>query len=105
MTTLTVIARLQTRFGGFFFASSKYEVTIYFDGPRTKFGRSTRSWTFEEWRECVRTPIDDNDVPMPAPHVSELVATKQFRTRAGALCWAVLKCEGLANIKADVRPI
>jgi hypothetical protein len=107
MTSAELLTKIQTRFGGFFSAQRKYEVTIYFEGPRTRFARSTSNWLFEEWRDCVRTPIDSPNQPhhMPPPHASETVATKCFRTRTAALVWALMRCEGFQNIKADVRTL
>lgn len=102
---IAAIENLQTRFGELFFVRKKYEVTIYFDGPNTKFGRSSRDWQFEEFRECVRSPLVIGEKPMPPPHASEWVASKQFRTRYCARIWALSKCDGMTNLKADVRPL
>lgn len=88
-------------------ARAKYEVIIYFDGPRTKWDRSARNWQYEEHHGGVRVALLMSDGLMPEPHGDDILQRKLFRFDWLARAWifARLKDFDHSKIVGEVRPL
>jgi hypothetical protein len=87
----------------------RFEAIIYFDGPRTKFRRSKRHWSFKEERaRGLRIPIEDSSIGfMPYPDEEETICTREFKSFSVACGWVRGRLNGFDHEKivGEVRPL
>lgn len=88
-------------------APKKYEALIYFDGPRTKWTRSQKNWTYEEREGGLRIPISNDGQCMPKPADEETLQVRRFRFRWFAVAWVIARLKGFdhSKIVGEIRTI
>lgn len=83
------------------------EAIIYLDGPRTKWGRSSRNWQYEEHQGGLRVVLTSSDGAMPEPHVEEIIQRRTFRFSFSARVWVLSRLRGFDHTKivGEVRSL
>jgi hypothetical protein len=89
-------------------ARPRFVAIIYFDGPRTKFGRSRINWLFEDRSRGLRIPIPHETAGlMPEPHRDETICRREFRNHSVACGWVRGRLNGFDHEKivGEVRSL
>ena len=84
----------------------RIESIIYFDGPLTKWTRSTKRWEFQD-HGGLRIPVENVHGIMPRPDEREIVDRKEFRSAVAATSWVIWRLKGFdtSKIVGEVRPL
>jgi hypothetical protein len=81
----------------------KYEAILYFDGPITRWNRSSQNWKFEQHPGGLRIPLDG----MPAPDERDVIQRRAFRFEFFARVFVIARLKGFdtAKLVGEVRTL
>lgn len=102
-TAIRISHRVRTLISG---GPARYHVIIYFDGPLTKWIRSTDLIGMREISNGAYEPMTGEEGRLPRkPDHREILCQSAFRRKWMAILWAVARVSGMRNCIAEVWPL